>query len=100
MTMDDINSLLETNNEKIKDLQEKIKVRSENKYKKFTELKNLLIELTNSEKLYYDCRTLLAFGYPDEFDDENRAKIEAIMPSLDKYIKTIRQKLEEFKLEE
>lgn len=100
MTIDEINSLLETNNEKIKDLQEKIKAKSEDKYEKFTELKNLLVKLANSEKLYYDYRTLLAFAYPDELDDENRAKIEAIMPSLDKYIKTIRQRLEEFKLEE
>ncbi len=100
MTREEINSLLETNNEKIKDLQVKIKAKSDDKYEKFTELKNLLVELANSEKLYYDYRTLLAFAYPDELDDVNRAKIEAIMPSLDKYIKTIRQKLEEFKLEE
>ena len=100
MTREEINSLLETNNEKIKDIQVKIKAKSDDKYEKFTELKNLLVELANSEKLYYDYRTLLAFAYPDELDDVNRAKIEAIMPSLDKYIKTIRQKLEEFKLEE
>ena len=100
MTIDEINSLLETNNEKIKYLQEKIKAKSEDKYEKFTELKNLIVELANSEKLYYDYKDLLAFAYPEELDDESWAKIEAIMPSLDKHIKTIRQRLEEFKVKE
>lgn len=98
MTREEINSLLETNNEKIKDLQVKIKAKSDDKYEKFTELKNLLVELANSEKLYYDYRTLLAFAYPEELDDESWAKINDIMPSLDKHIKTLRQELEEFKL--
>jgi hypothetical protein len=100
MTIDETNSLLEINNEKIKDLQKKIKAKNEYKYERFTELKNLILELTTSEKLYYDYRTLLAFSYPEELDDENWVKIDAIMPSLAEHIKTLRQKLEEFKLEE
>lgn len=73
------------------------KARSQNQVNansRFEEMEKLLLELVALENLYYNYRTLLGFAYPNELDEEERTKIEMLMPILEEKIKTTREKLE------
>lgn len=93
MTKEEINSLLEETNTKIEKLKENRKAQNEVVHQQLLEVVNKYAELFHFENLYRSYRTLLAFAYPEELSQEDRIKIENMMPLLDEHINKLKKEL-------
>ena len=62
-----------------------------NELDKFNELSSLIIELSKTQKIYFDNRTLLGFSLPDELSDIDREILESQMPILERKIEDLQK---------
>ena len=58
---------------------------------KDNELSSLIIELSKTQKIYFDNRTLLGFSLPDELSDIDREILESQMPILERKIEDLQK---------
>ena len=91
MSIEEIETLISENNKKMSILKEKIEQTKKDKEEKFNEVIDLISEITDTEKLYYDYRT--ALGSPFfELTETERSSIEAMMPIYEQKIKILKEK--------
>ena len=98
MTLEEINSKILEIDKQIESLKTKFNQTDKEKQNILNEIHNQIIELSSVENLYYDCRTLLGFASLEELNEQNRKKIELLMPILKQRAETLRKQLENLSL--
>ena len=93
MTIEEINALIEENNKKISKLKEKVEQTKKEKERNLKEVIDLISEISNTEKLYYDYRTILGSPF-FELTDSERSSIESMMPIYEQKIKILKKKFQ------
>ena len=91
MSIEEIEILITENNKKTSVLKEKIEQRKKKKKGNFNEVINLISEITSTEKLYYDYRTVLGSPF-FELSETERNFIETMMPIYEQKIKILKEK--------
>lgn len=91
MSIEEIEVLINENNKKMSALKEKIEQTKKDKEENFNEVVNLISEITNTEKLYYEYRTVLGSPF-FELSEAERSSIESMMPIYEEKIKILKEK--------
>ena len=95
MTIEEIDNLIQENNQKISILKEKCEQEKKEKQEKFNEVLELIQEITNTKKLYYDYRTILGSPF-FSLSESEYSTIEEMMPIYEQKIKLLENKFKTF----
>ena len=99
LSIEEIDKLLAENKEKMNLLQVKIDQTKKEKEKNYTNMVNLMSELSNYQKQYYDYRTMLGSPFFNLSENE-RDTIEMMMPIYEQKINKLKDDLQNIKLDE
>ena len=98
-SIEEIESLIAQNKEKMSLLQVIIDNEKKVKEERFNEFTQLMIDLSNYQKQYYDYRTALGSPFFN-FSSTDRDAMEMMMPIYKQKIDHLKNKLENIKIEE
>ncbi|MDD3855891.1 hypothetical protein [Sulfurimonas sp.] len=91
-SIEEIQALINENNERMSILREKIEQTKKDKAKKLQDVTDLIIEITDTKKIYYDNRRVLGNAILFELTDDEFDSIEAMMPIYEQKIKLLEEK--------
>lgn len=95
MTIEELEHKISENNKSMISLQEKIDKSKQSKSIEFDKVMNLLSEITNTKKIYYDYRSILGNSILLGLTEAEFDSIEVMMPIYEQKIKLLEKKLKD-----